>query len=153
MTIKTLLFPASLIPLAISVISFAQFWPLASGMGTTTPCSGPGTSMRDQGRSRAVFLSGKVVVDEGLPLPESAAIEVNCGRRLYTEGYTDAKGYFSFQLCVASNLLGTDVQEVGVARASHRRTSRASSITKQSGRGYCSLVFWFPLFVLLFCLD
>jgi tetratricopeptide (TPR) repeat protein len=107
MTIKGLLVRASFLPLAISVIGFAQAWPLASGSAMATPISGSGTPLRDQDRSRTVFLSGKVVVDEGMPLPQSAAIEMNCGGRLYTEGYTDAKGYFSFQLRAARNLLGS----------------------------------------------
>lgn len=113
MTPKGLLLRTCFLPLAISVISFAQSWPLASGIGMASPPSVVGATPRDQGRSRAVFLSGKVVVDGGIPLPQSAAIQMICGGRAYSEGYTDAKGYFSFQLHGPSNLLGSDAGDSG----------------------------------------
>jgi hypothetical protein len=121
MTIKALL-RGSLLPVAISVISVAQSWPLASGMEMATSASGSG-SLHDHGRSRAVFLSGKVVVDEG-----NAPSAICCCRNELRRSRTPKaipmrRGYFSFQLCAAGSLLSIDVQEVGMARASHRRTS------------------------------
>lgn len=48
---------------------------------------------------RPVFLSGKVVVDDGMPPPEPAVIELICGgAQPRPQGYTDSKGRFSFQL-------------------------------------------------------
>jgi hypothetical protein len=108
MTIKRLLLRAGLLPFALSVIAFAQYSPLASGVGMATSVAGSGSPFHDQGRARAVFLSGNVVVDEGKPLPQSAEIEMICSGHLYTQGYTDAKGYFSFPLRGPSNLLGVD---------------------------------------------
>jgi tetratricopeptide (TPR) repeat protein len=46
-----------------------------------------------------VFLSGKVMVDDGTPPPEPATIERICnGGQPRPEGYTDSKGRFSIQL-------------------------------------------------------
>lgn len=48
--------------------------------------------------ARPVFLSGKVVLDDGTPPPELVRIEKVCGSSPRPEGYTDSKGRFSFQL-------------------------------------------------------
>jgi tetratricopeptide (TPR) repeat protein len=50
-------------------------------------------------RQMPVFLSGKVMVDDGTPPPEPATIERICnGGQPRPEGYTDSKGRFSIQL-------------------------------------------------------
>jgi tetratricopeptide (TPR) repeat protein len=46
---------------------------------------------------RPIFLSGKVVLEDGTPPPESAVIERVCNGVTRPEGYTDSKGRFSFQ--------------------------------------------------------
>jgi tetratricopeptide (TPR) repeat protein len=48
--------------------------------------------------NRPSYLSGKVVMDDGTPPPEPVVIERVCNGSPRTEGYTDAKGRFSFQL-------------------------------------------------------
>jgi len=45
-----------------------------------------------------LFLSGKVVVDDGTELSNAAAIQTNCRGSAHTVGYTDSKGSFSVQL-------------------------------------------------------
>jgi len=47
---------------------------------------------------RPIFLSGKVVLEDGTPPPEPATIERVCNGVTRPEGYTDSKGRFSFQL-------------------------------------------------------
>jgi tetratricopeptide (TPR) repeat protein len=47
---------------------------------------------------RPVFLSGKVMVDDGTPPPETVVIERVCNGVTRPEAYTDSKGHFSFQL-------------------------------------------------------
>lgn len=49
-------------------------------------------------RARPVFLSGKVVLDDGSRPPVGVLIERVCGGTIRPEGYTDTKGNFSFQL-------------------------------------------------------
>lgn len=64
--------------------------------GTTSPRD------RDQMQvprmERPIFLSGKVVLDDGTPPPEPVTIERICNGIARPEGYTDSKGRFSFQL-------------------------------------------------------
>ena len=47
---------------------------------------------------RSLFFSGKVAVDDGTPLTDPATIQSNCKGRIRTEGYTDSKGSFSFEI-------------------------------------------------------
>jgi hypothetical protein len=47
---------------------------------------------------RTSFLRGKVAVDDGTPITDSATIQTNCSGRIRTEGYTDSKGTFSFEV-------------------------------------------------------
>lgn len=47
---------------------------------------------------RSFFLSGKVMVDDGTLLTDSAIIQSNCEGRTRTEGYTDSKGRFNFEI-------------------------------------------------------
>jgi tetratricopeptide (TPR) repeat protein len=47
---------------------------------------------------RPIFLSGKVVLDDGTPPPDSVVIERVCNGMPRPEGYTDSKGRFSFEL-------------------------------------------------------
>ena len=44
------------------------------------------------------FLSGKVVVDDGSALIESASLQIDCRGQRRTVGHTDSHGQFSFQL-------------------------------------------------------
>lgn len=48
--------------------------------------------------SRPIFLSGKVMMDDGTPPPESVVIERVCNGTPRPEAYTDSKGRFSFQV-------------------------------------------------------
>ncbi len=61
-----------------------------SPMGTNTPFPGQ--------RTGSIFLSGKVVLDDGTTLSEPVLIERICNGRARPEGYSDSKGRFSFQL-------------------------------------------------------
>jgi tetratricopeptide (TPR) repeat protein len=47
---------------------------------------------------RSLFLSGKVMVDDGTLLTDSVIIQSICKGRIRTEGYTDSKGHFSFEI-------------------------------------------------------
>ena len=45
-----------------------------------------------------VPISGRVMIDDGVPPPETVVIERVCGGSTRAEGYTDQKGYFSIDL-------------------------------------------------------
>src|SRR6516165_10514320 len=47
--------------------------------------------------STTAFISGKVALDDGSELSDSAAIQVTCATQRHTEAYTDRRGNFSFQ--------------------------------------------------------
>lgn len=76
------------------------------GMGRERqPGMDQGQQQRGQFEQRPIFLSGKVILDDGTPPPEPATIERVCGGYVRPEGYTDSKGRFSFQLGAQSNVL------------------------------------------------
>lgn len=86
------------------------------GAGATTPGRGTTPSMGQQdpfGRDRygldrqmPVFLSGRVMLDDGNPAPPQTVIERVCsGGQPRPEGYTDSKGRFSIQLGNNANVL------------------------------------------------
>jgi tetratricopeptide (TPR) repeat protein len=72
------------------------------GMNTTTnPRPGlnvPSTLPNPDVGTRPMFLSGKVVVDDGTPLTDAAMIQSICRGNVHNEGYTDSKGGFSVDL-------------------------------------------------------
>jgi len=66
---------------------------------TTSPFPQDQQQQRFPEMQRPVFLSGKVVMEDGTPPPESVTIERMCGAgSARPEGYTDSKGRFSFEL-------------------------------------------------------
>lgn len=71
------------------------------GVGTTRPTisTQPRQPTQDrQVQETPIFLSGRVVTEDGVPPPERAVIERVCNGMVRREGYTDSKGYFSIQL-------------------------------------------------------
>lgn len=78
------------------------------GMGTPgsrqpTQPQLPGTDPRQRQpfpteMQRPIFLSGKVIMEDGTPPPEPVVIERVCNGQHRPEAYTDSKGRFSFQL-------------------------------------------------------
>jgi tetratricopeptide (TPR) repeat protein len=55
------------------------------------------------------MLTGRVVMDDGTPPPERAAIERICNGRSWKEGYADTRGYFS--ITIGGNTLNPYVQD------------------------------------------
>src|SRR5262249_6131902 len=93
-----------------------------TGTGTGTPTPGmPGTTPgvpnpnqfpnpnqnnnRFPEQPRPIFLSGKVILDDGTPPPEPVTIERVCNGTPHAEAYTDSKGRFSFQLGQSQGVL------------------------------------------------
>jgi Tetratricopeptide repeat len=97
-----------LIVFAASVSGWGQVWQPPS-MGSL-PTGSPASAGADGNAvPSTVFLTGKVVVAESMPLPQPAAIQLNCEGHVHTEGYTDAKGYFTFQVSSGRKSYATDV--------------------------------------------
>jgi len=85
------------------------------GSGTNignTPSTMPNSIPSLPTPSRMLFLSGKVVADDGTPIGESVAIQTLCRGITRTVGYTDKKGYFNIQLDPNSNVNMTGIGDV-----------------------------------------
>lgn len=68
---------------------------------TQTPTTSPDTGNQQnqqQGPTRPIFLTGRIMMDDGSELPRNVAIERVCGNNPHIEGHTDSKGYFSIEL-------------------------------------------------------
>lgn len=63
--------------------------------GTTGQTPSPTVS---QGPGRPIFLSGRVMLEDGTAPPGHVTIERVCGATIRAEANVDTKGYFSFQL-------------------------------------------------------
>ena len=124
---------ALILPATLSAQGSAPAPPSTGGGGATPPPStgptpGTGTSpgrpqqpqqptfpspgQRDQMPSmdmvRPIFLSGKVLTNEGGPPPDSATIELVCNGIPRPMAYTNSKGNFSFQLGGGNNMVMPD---------------------------------------------
>jgi hypothetical protein len=68
-----------------------------AAIGQTSP--GQGQIQRLPDMDRPIFLSGQVVLEDGTPPPEQVLVQRACDQgRPIPEGYTDARGRFSFEL-------------------------------------------------------
>jgi lipoprotein NlpI len=66
--------------------------------GTVGPTPFPTTGMNTSSSQSAIFVSGKVVLDDGTDLTEAATIQTICKGQRHTETYSDIHGSFSFQI-------------------------------------------------------
>ena len=114
------------------------------GRGTNNPnnpnpYSIPQTNPNDNNNgpfaNRPIFLSGKVVFDDGAPTNSDIRIERVCGASQHLEAHTDSKGRFSFQL--GGNMtLDTDAADSGIGSGfGGQRTRSSNSPFSQGGRG------------------
>jgi tetratricopeptide (TPR) repeat protein len=76
------------------------------GGGTTRPPTGttgqtPNPTV-SQGPGRPIFLSGRVMLEDGTVPPGHVTIERVCGATIRVEANADLKGYFNFQLGAAN---------------------------------------------------
>jgi tetratricopeptide (TPR) repeat protein len=60
--------------------------------------AGQGQTRRFPEADRPVFLSGKVLLEDGTPPPEQVLVQRTCDGYAIPQGYTDARGHFSFEL-------------------------------------------------------
>jgi len=115
------------------------------GMGGTTPTTGSGgqTSVqanpnlgsgggaRGPDGARLIFISGKVVVEDGSALAQNVTIQRVCSGMARTVAYTDSKGHFSFQWGDRNSMV-TDAADAG---SGSRRSSSGGFGSAQSAGG------------------
>ena len=94
--------------------------PTTSTPSTTTPSSIPNMS-------RPMYVSGRVLTEEGTPPPSSVTIVRVCNGVSRAMGYTDTKGNFSFDLNHADNAF-QDASNPGTIGASSDPTSTRASL-------------------------
>lgn len=58
-----------------------------------------------------IFISGRVLMEDGTPPPNGVVIERLCNGRPHAEGYTDSRGDFSIQLFQPNNGIMQDADE------------------------------------------
>jgi tetratricopeptide (TPR) repeat protein len=75
---------------------------------TTTPTQPNNTQTMPQ---TPIFISGRVMLEDGSAPTESVVIERVCSGVAHSEGYTDSKGYFSIQLGAQNNGMMHDASE------------------------------------------
>jgi hypothetical protein len=95
--------------------------------GSTGPTSFPTTGMNSPSSQSAIFVAGKVVLDDGTELTEPATIQTICKGQRHTETYSDTHGGFSFQFGDSN---AGSAAEVSDASSSNFGTS----VTTQSRR-------------------
>ncbi|MDP8988592.1 MAG: carboxypeptidase-like regulatory domain-containing protein, partial [Acidobacteriota bacterium] len=70
----------------------------SNSSGSTNTRQPNSTFPNDSTANQVIFISGTVVLSDGLPLPDRVKIVRACGGAPHLETYTDKKGHFSFQL-------------------------------------------------------
>ena len=99
--------------------------PTPSPSPTRSPTPGSTQQTTDSTLSRTVFISGKVVMEDGTPPPESVVIERSCGSTRRAETRTDLKGHFNFQ--VGGGAVNTEqIMDVSNDSMSNRMPGQAS---------------------------
>ena len=96
---------------------------------------GPPTTPMPQ---QPIFISGRVLAEDGKPPSEPAKIERVCLGTPHGEGYTDANGYFSIQL-FADNQMFQDASESSssAVRSISWGVMPATGSSTSSSSGFC----------------
>lgn len=109
--------------LTLTVAAFAQTSKPTGGRGAPGPTRSsvpmqPNMNAPDTTTGQRAFISGKVVLDDGTQITESATIQTICRGRKQTVTHTDSHGGFSFELGdrtspVSADFSGADVDSTG----------------------------------------
>src|SRR5450759_5609514 len=75
---------------------------------TTSPTNTPAAVNIPQ----PIFVSGRVMMEDGTAAPSSVVIETVCSGSPHAEGYTDSKGYFAIELGARNGVI-QDASEFG----------------------------------------
>jgi tetratricopeptide (TPR) repeat protein len=79
---------------------------------TTLPNNTNNPTNNSTSLPQPIFLTGRVMIDDGTPLPEGVVIQRVCGGSPHAEGYTDSKGFFGIELG-SKNSVMQDASEFG----------------------------------------
>src|SRR5262245_41991062 len=114
-----------------------------TGTGTTTPTpttpTRPTTPQPQQQQQQPemlpqpIFVSGRVLMEDGTPPTDQVVIERVCNGQPKSEGYTDSKGYFGFELGRKNNGMIHDASEDPGNDPLNRSSGFGSSLGGPSG--------------------
>ncbi len=90
------------------------------------PTGTPGSLSTSPSMTRPIFLSGKVMFDDGTPANTDIRIERVCGATPRLEAHTDSKGRFSFQVG-QNQMVDTDASDESVGGFGGRSNGQFSS--------------------------
>ncbi len=128
------LIPPLLLVLVLTIAASAQTGGRPPTVGTTRIPTRPRVETPDWTLG-SVFISGKVVLDEGSELTEPATIQTLCRGQRHTETYTDSHGNFSFEFGRRALTGG----EAGLADAESSSTELAPRRSSQRDWRDCEL--------------
>lgn len=116
------------------------------GIGNTNPGNPgrspfPGQNPNDPSRfpdlqqNRPIYLSGRVMLEDGTPPPDSVTIERVCNGVTRPEGYTNSKGHFSFELGRNNNVMADASTSNGLDDGIFGRASTMGGMPRNTGMG------------------
>jgi tetratricopeptide (TPR) repeat protein len=105
--------------------------PSSSPSPSRTGITQPGMNAPDPTVGQRAFLTGKVVLDDGTQLTESASIQTICRGRRQTVTHTDSHGGFSFELGDRASTFAASIGEADVDSIANPGTgSRGDNIQR-----------------------
>jgi tetratricopeptide (TPR) repeat protein len=113
--------------------------PSIPGTNPNNPNNFPGSQTQQQPgdfSQTPMFLTGKVVLEDGTPPPDPVAIQLLCGTTPRTIAYTDHKGNFSVDLHARNSTVIPDASESARDFSTGRSSGSGSGSFNQSG-GLC----------------
>jgi TolA-binding protein len=87
----------------------------ATRTSSTPAAAGNTSTTTNPAQPAPIFLSGRVMLEEGTPPPAPVRIERVCGASTHTEGFTDPSGNFAIQLGSGENAAYQDASDTGGA--------------------------------------
>jgi Tetratricopeptide repeat len=105
----------------------------------------PGMDSPDSRLGQQAFLTGKVVLDDGTQLTESASIQTICRGRRQTVTHTDSHGSFSFELGDRNSTFAAGIGEADVDSISNPGTGGKANNMQRDWRE-CELLAQLPGF-------
>src|ERR1700676_2452056 len=91
---------------------------------TTFPSSAPAPT------NSAIFVSGKVVLDDGTELTEPAVIQTICQGRRHSETYSDSHGSFSFRFGDPSQGTAASISDASSSNIAVRSSTQSGRVLR-----------------------
>ena len=102
--------------------------PTTPSSTTTTPTTSPTATI-----TQPIFISGRVVFEDGTAPAEQVVIETVCNGSPHAEGYTDTKGYFTIQLGARNTGMIQDASEFSSRSGMSQDSMRGADMTGPMG--------------------